>query len=1045
MDWQNPEIQHNNRERERSYFIPFQSEDEALKFQDSKGVSSFYKLLNGDWAFCYFNRHIETPDTLFTKTQDIDSWDKIPVPLNWQIVQRTPGYDFPHYVNVEYPYPVDPPFVPDENPAGVYARDFYLTENWTERDIFVVFEGVNSCFSLYVNGECVGFSKGSRMQSEFNIGQFCAAGKNRITVKVLKWCDGSYLECQDILRLSGIFRDVYLLSRSKKRIKDIFIKAELDSVYKNAVLSVNLEEDVPQNSGANPVLFKLYDPHEKCVIEKNIEFGETQFDVSEPLKWNAETPWLYKAVFGYEGEWINIDFGFRKIEVAKDCSLLINGKAVKLKGVNRHDTDPVMGQYTPTAHMKRDLELMKQHNINTIRTSHYPNTSEFYRLCNLYGFYVIDEADQEMHGLNRRHPSEELGHQSSDYEHFNPELPAELPEWKNAFLDRAKRMVERDKNHPCIIMWSLGNESAFGINIIAMADWIHQRDNTRLVHYEQANSAVRSFKEKNYSDACVDVDSIMYPSLEVVEAEGKNKKKDKRPFFLCEYIHAMGNGPGGVSDYWELIYKYPRLIGGCIWEWADHAFVLTDEKTGETYYGYGGDCGEFLHSGNFCNDGCVMPDRTPYPGLREIKSVYQYIKTELVKADLNTSLVTLKITNMYDFINISDFVMNWSVTNDGCVYAEGTAAVPSVAPGKSRQITINAAIPQSARYGVYLNASYHLAKTNLWAEKGFEIAAAQFEIKVPKAQAISLKKLLPQIEIQNKGECTVLEGGSFIYVFNNFYGTFESLKYNGVEFLHSRPKLSVWRAPTDNDMYAKTKWTQERFEHAKGKIYSVDTKKDGDKAVISVSGSLGALSCAPIAKTAVIYTVLPSGEIKIEINADVRDKMVFLPRFGMEFTMPAGNELIEYFGLGPDENYCDMKNHVFMGRYKSNVSQQYFPYINPQEHGNHCGVKWAAVYDVMGRGLFFKADESLEGGFEFNASHYTSGDLTKASHTNELTPREETIVRIDWKNTGMGSGSCGPYTFEKYLLNDKTICYSFCVLPFFSEEMTADETAKFIQ
>jgi beta-galactosidase len=1023
MDWQNPEILHKNREKERAYFIPFHNEEAALDFHDKRGASSYFRLLNGDWAFRYFERYIDVPEGLFEKDADLSEWDKIPVPLNWQMA----GYDAPQYTNVDYPYPVDPPYVPDENPAGVYARDFVLTDAWAQRDTFAVFEGVNSCFYLYVNGVCAGYSQGSHLQSEFNIAQYLSPGKNRITVKVLKWCDGSYLEDQDFYRLSGIFRDVYLLSRSKSRVRDIFLKAELDAQYANAILSLTLEKE----GGGGTAQFKLYAPDGKIVIEKEVNFGETKFDVSAPLKWNAETPWLYKALVGFEGEWIPLDFGFRKIETAKNCALLINGVAVKLKGVNRHDTDPVLGHYTPLEHMKRDLEIMKRHNVNAIRTSHYPNTPEFYRLCNRYGFYVIDEADLEIHGFCTRHLSE-----GYHYSNFDSTWPTDMPEWKNAFLDRAARLVERDKNHPCVIIWSLGNESGFGVNHIAMADWIHGRDNARPVHYERASAAIRENVDKNYSDACVDIGSTMYMGLEDLEAEGKNKQKDPRPFFLCEYIHAMGNGPGGASDYWDLISQYPRLIGGCVWEWADHAVILTGEN-GNKYYGYGGDMDEYPHAGNFCNDGCVMPDRTPYPGLREIKAIYQYIKAELVKTGDG---ITVKITNLHDFISLEAYEMYWSLTNDGEILAEGVLAAPAVGPKKSKQLAIAAAIPAKTWHGVYLNLSFRLASSAVWAERGFETASAQLEIPVEKAQSIPIKKSPVPVKIINLGEHTVLEGDAFTYMFNNFYGSFESIAHNGVELLHSRPHLSVWRAPTDNDQNVRKKWAEENLEHVTGKVYSVSAEESGGGALIKVSGSLGAVAREPFAATALTYTVLPEGVILVDVVADIRDNMMFLPRFGMEFAMPEGNELLEYFGLGPDENYSDMNHHVFMGHYKSRVSEQYFPYIKPQEHGSHGKVKWAAVYDAFGRGLLIKAGTQ----FEFNASHYTAEDLAKATHTNELKPRGETIVRIDYKNGGIGSGSCGPYTFEKYLVNDKRMRYSFALMPFCTEEMPAREMVKYM-
>jgi len=1045
MDWQNPEILHRNREKERAYFIPFHSEESAVGLHDHRGASRWFRLLNGDWAFRYFERCADAADGLFAKDCPLCDWDTIPVPLNWQMAD----YDVPQYTNVDYPFPVDPPFVPDENPAGVYARDFVLPEDWDGRDTFAVFEGVNSCFYLYVNGENVGYSQGSRMQSEFNIAARCRPGKNRIALKVLKWCDGSYLEDQDSYRLSGIFRDVYLLSRSKNRVRDVSLSAELDSGLKDAVLSVGLERE--GNGGAQTAGFKLLDPEGKTVVEGGVGFGAAaSFAVSGPRKWNAETPWLYKAVVEFEGEWIPLDFGFRKIEVAPSCALLINGVGVKLKGVNRHDTDPVLGHYTPLDHMRRDLELMKRHNINTVRTSHYPNTPEFYRLCNSYGFYVVDEADQEMHGFSHMYAFDR------GYKDFAPDSPVELPEWKNAFIDRASRLVERDKNHPCVIMWSLGNETPFGTNLIAMADWIRARDGTRLVHFEGGSRAVRENPDKNYDDSCLDVCSTMYMDLEGVEKEGKNAQNDGRPFFLCEYAHAMGNGPGGVADYWELVEKYPRLVGGCVWEWADHAVMLKDEN-GKAYYGYGGDMGEFPHAGNFCNDGCVTPDRKPYPGLRGIKAVYQYARAKLVGAE--ASRITFELANLHDFIDLSHVCVSWKLESDGEILADGTLAVPEIAPKRTGLVSVDVEPPKSAWHGAYLNLSFRLAKSCGWAEMGHEVAFSQLELPVPKAKAVSAAKSGLGLSVREQGGRVRLEGESFEYVFNRFYGTFESLRRHGVELLHSGPVLGVWRAPTDNDRsvnggWPSTAWLDEHLDRVSGKVYSTCVEKSADGVCITADGSLGAPARAVLAKTRVKYRVLPSGEIVAEVAADVCERpmpmqhfdmpsrnglmAMFLPRFGMEFEMPAGNEGVEYFGLGPDENYADMKSHVRMGLFSTTVSETYFPYIRPQEHGNRGNVKWAAIRDALGRGLLFKAATS----FDFCASHFRAADLTKATHAGKLVPRDETVVRIDFKNGGLGSGSCGPYTFAKYLVGDRNIRYSFGILPFCSEEMPAKAAVR---
>ena len=1028
-DQENPELLHINREKERSYFIPFHDEETALNNADYKGASDYYRLLNGNWAFRYFTRDIDIPEVLFEKDCNVNGWDEIQVPLSWQMA----GFDVPHYTNFDYPYPVDPPYIPDDNPAGVYALDITLDNTWIKRDTFAVFEGVNSCFYLYVNGHSAGMSKGSRMQSEFNITRYLLPGRNRITVKVLKWCDGSYLEDQDCYRHSGIFRDVYLLSRSKSRIRDIFIKTDLDDDYTDAILSLNLETE---GDTAGNVLFRLYAPDGTIIIDKETGFGQSCFNIIAPFTWNAETPWLYTAIFCYADEWIPVDVGFRKIETGKNGVLLINGAAIKLKGVNRHDTHPVLGHYTPMDHMRQDLILMKQHNINAVRTSHYPNTPEFYRLCSRYGLYVMDEADNETHGIANRHRS--AGY---SYSNFNPAWPHEMPEWRNAHLDRVKRMVERDKNHPCVIMWSMGNEAAFGSNHIAMIDWVHEQDTTRLVHYEGANLAVFSYPDNNYSDACVDVQSIMYPSLEKLEELGRNdeplntnKKKDPRPLLLSEYAHAMGNGPGGIADYWEIIHKYPRIAGAFIWEWADHSVIKTDEK-GRQFYGYGGDFGEHPHCSNFCIDGCVLPDRTPYPGLRNIKAVYQYAGSELVKTNDNS--ITIKLKNQHDFINLSCFELHWTLTKDGDIINEGSFASMSIAPGKSKIITLNTAVPKKAWFGVYLNIRLCLAKSTIWADRGFETATMQLAIPCEKAAVFSRGKSFSPLNIDNQDKLTVLEGDSFKYVFNNVYGSFESLKRNGVEFLQARWQLGVWRAPTDNDppWSIRTQFTDENLEHVHSKVYAVETEKNNDGYIIRVNGSLGALAREPLARTTVTYTVLPSSRIIVDISADIRENMMFLPRFGFELVMPKGNEYLEYFGLGPDENYPDIRQHVRMGRWISTVSDQYFPYVKPQEHGNHGNVQWAAVHDLSGRGLLFKANSV----FDFCASHYTAADLTKASHTNTLVPQKETFIRIDYRCSGIGCGSCGPYTFDHYLLKDKKIAYSFSIIPFSREEIPPHE------
>ena len=1019
-EWKTPEILQVSREKERSYYIPYANAEQALGF--IKGLSPFYRLLNGNWAFRYFARAFDLQEDLYGADMPLDNWDTIPVPSNWQMF----GYDKPQYTNVNYPFPVDPPHVPDDNPAGVYATDFVLDADWSAKQTYIVFEGVNSCFYVYVNGQKVGYSQGTHLPSEFDISAYAHEGLNRLTVVVLKWCDGSYLEDQDFYRLSGIFRDVYLLSRAKAHVRDMFFKAGIDGDG-NGTLSLSLDE--MEKSKKAPVLH-LYSPCGEKLFSEEVKKNAFETIVNAPSLWSAETPDLYMAVLELEGEFIPQQIGFRSVAVSGKQELLVNGKAIKLRGVNRHDTHPVFGHYTPIEHMTADLIAMKQLNINTIRTSHYPNTPEFLCLCDKFGFYVVDEADLEGHGFSCRN-------RKGGYEAYHPEWTTDMPEWKASYVERASRMVERDKNHACVIMWSLGNETGFGVNHEAMIAWIKSRDNTRLVHYEGATVVA--------DKADVDVVSRMYPNIDHFEEYGKNKTKDPRPFFMCEYSHAMGNGPGDVHDYWELIYKYPRLIGGCIWEWADHS-VIRSAANGEKYYGYGGDCGELTHDSNFCNDGVVMPDRSFYPGSKEIKAVYQFVRAELADA----AKYTVKITNRHDFTNLNQYELVWQINVDGVTLDEGSISgiALSVQPGRSRLITlpVTAKIPCACHMGASVDLSFRLAKGNLWGAKGFEAAAVQ--LMLPLAQAASLGGLREsKLSVMQTGkEFAVITGIDFAYVFNMFYGTFEAISRNGVETLQSRPFLSVWRAPTDNDRNIRHDWSHKpgegfgrsNFDKTQYKVYSVDCKQNADSVVITTTGALSPVSREPLAKTTVVYTILPSGEIQVDVDADIAEKTMFLPRFGFEFTMSRGNELLEYFGRGPDENYIDMKHHAPLNHYKSTVSEQYVPYVRPQEHGNHTDVKWLAVYDAMGRGLLFKAKDT----FECSASHYTAHDVDAAAHTCDLVKRDETIVRIDYKVGGIGSGSCGPYTEDKYKLLDKKIQYSFSITPMLTEVVSPAELAK---
>ncbi|OPJ58137.1 glycoside hydrolase family 2 TIM barrel-domain containing protein [Clostridium oryzae] len=927
-----------NREPQRSYYIPYDTLEKALK--GNKEDSEYYRLLNGEWNFAYFNRDIDVPEV-------ITKWDKIPVPSNWQMH----GYDIPYYTNVNYPYAVDSPYVPDDNPCGVYNREFIVDRQWKERDTYIVFEGVNSCLYLYINDEYVGYSQGSHLQSEFNISKYVKKGSNNITVRVLKWCSGSYLEDQDFFRLSGIFRDVYLLSRDKNSARDIEIKVE------NKNISVS-EKD-----------YVIYD-------------GENKIDkLDNPILWNAEKPHLYKVVVKSCSEYIPFNVGIRDISVSDKGELLINGVSVKLKGVNHHDTNPKFGHYTPYETMKSELLKMKELNVNCIRTSHYPPNPEFLNLCDELGFYVVDETDIEIHGFVSRNGGYVYDMESEDWI-CNQEV------WKNSFVERAQRMVERDKNHPCVIMWSMGNESGYGSNHDAMIAWTKNRDKSRLVHYEGANLI---------NDKCdVDVVSRMYTSVSGIEEFAKNE--DKRPFFLCEYSHAMGNGPGDVWDYWQRIYQYPKLIGGCIWEWADHA-VFADGA-----YRYGGDFGETTHDGNFCCDGLVFADRSFKAGSLEAKAVYQYMRTSV-----NGNKLT--ISNLYDFTNLNEYKLQWKVVCDGETIKAGEM-ICDIKPHQSKEYTLDFTLPENCKLGCYLNLS-------LTGE--YEVAAEQHDLHV--AIKTDSNAVTSSPKFVEEKQLIIITGENYVYKFNKHYGSFESITVNGEEKLTDIIKLTAWRAPTDNDRRIKYEWglfednrSGVNLNRIFSKVYFCEL---ADNKII-VNGSLAGISRSPFLRFNVMFTILGNGSIKVELEGKVKENCVYLPRLGFEFSIPKKNKEFRYYGMGPYENYLDMCHHTKVDMYESSVDKEYVPYIVPQEHGNHTRTKFVEI-----GGLRF----TTESEFEFNISKYTSEMLTAAAHTDELMENESNIVRIDYKNSGIGSNSCGPELLEQYRLSEKHIKFKFYIKP----------------
>lgn len=932
----------------RSYYIPYDTLEGALKGNPKN--SKFYKLLNGLWDFTYYNYDFE-------ENYSSGITGKINVPGNWQMQ----GFDKPWYTNINYPFPVDPPYVPDENPLGVYKKTVEIDKQWIKRRTYIVFEGVSSCLELYVNDKFVGYSSCSHSPAEFEITDFLAVGKNTVLAKVRKWCVGSYLEDQDFFRLSGIFRDVYLLSRDVSHITDIEITADDKKIVYNGKGDVT-------------------------VYDKNGNMA----DLDSPILWNAENPYLYTVIIRYGTEFIPQKIGMRKISVSDKGELLINNTAVLLKGVNHHDTHPKYGYYIPDNELLSELKLMKELNINCIRCSHYPPSPKFLNLCDALGFYVIDETDIEIHGYVSRYAW--YNEYRGNCDEPNSQWPCSLPEWTNEFIRRLERMIEFDKNHACIIMWSLGNESGYGKNHNAMYKWAKERDSSRLVHYEGASSVKNG--QVNFPKEISDVVSYMYMDLSRLKEHAKDT--DMRPVFLCEYSHAMGNGPGDTTDYMNIFRKYPKLIGGCIWEWTDHTVIRSDGTCL-----YGGDFNEPTDDSNFCCDGLVFADRTLKAGSLEAKAAYQPLSTDFTDG-------ILSISNLFDFTNLIEYKIRYVLETDGICNFTGELYA-NIPPHKTKDYKLHLPIPIHCNLGCFLNIT-------LVDKNGLEIAATQHEIPVS-IQPSYICDSYEDISVISEANIIKIKGDGFIHCFNPHTGMLSDI--NGLTTRSAA--LTAWRAPTDNDRKIKKSWGYingdnvggENINRLYSKIYSCNTSKN----TITIEGSLAGVSRIPFLRYTANYAFFDDGSIEINLNANIREHCVELPRFGFEFALPKNASSFEYFGMGPGETYCDMHHYAKMGIYKSNAAAEYVPYIVPQEHGNHYKTK----YLKMGNGLCFTAKDS----FEINVSEYTAESLTNAAHTDQLKKSDDTIVRIDYKNAGIGSGSCGPQLLKKYKFDDKTFTFSF--------------------
>ena len=1001
---QNQKTLHVGCEAPRAYFIPYQCENSAKA--GNRGRSRFFKSLCGEWNFRFY-KSFKDVCCVTGENFSTEGFDKLPVPMNWQVMTDR-GYDVPNYTNINYPIPVDPPFVPDENPCGLYVRDFTVSEKLAGKRVYLNFEGVDSAFYVWVNDEFVGYSQVSHMTSEFDVTDKIKVGdKNTIKVLVLKWSDGSYLEDQDMWRMSGIFREVFLLFRDETHVRDVFVKCELNDAFDKADFKAELSL-----TGKADIEWRL-----ECPCGDTLSEGKTTIDgdgvltiptVEEPKLWSDEIPSLYALVLKCGNEIIRLSVGARRVEI-KDKCILINGRKVKGKGVNRHDSHHLLGHATPLEHMKRDLMIMKRHNVNMIRTSHYPNDPRFYELCDKYGFYVCDETDLETHGTNPR------------------ALLSNDPEWECAYIDRLQRMIERDKNHPCVIFWSLGNESWYGCNHTAMIKWAHARDNSRPVHYEGANTGygddlTPEGKQEVWNMS--DIESYMYPYTDRCEEYIANKELT-HPLFLCEYCHAMGNGPGDLKPYWDVIEAHDEFFGACVWEFTDHSVAVGD-RYGDPSFTYGGDFGDIPNDGNFCVDGLVYPDRRIHTGLLELKQV---IMPFFVR---ETADGTITVKSRRYFKKSDDISMAWSVKVNGKAVLCGTIPAIGLEPLEEKEFKLFDSYPAANGETATLDISFRQNKPTEWADAGYEVGFAQFIHETELKPHSCGRPPLYKVSSVETDERITVTAGETEYVFCKKCGMIASITDNGEELISRPITPEIWRAPADNDRNVRSQWQFFGFDRTIIKCYSCTLEKlDNNEAVITSEISLGAKALNKILTATFTYTVNHSGAVKVDMDVHPLIKDTFLPRFALRLTMPEGSEQMAYYGYGPTESYVDKHLGTKLGEYRSTVTDNYEPYVFPQENSSHWACRWADVLSVAGHGLLFTSAEP----FSFNASHFSPEQLTQMKHHYELQREPETTVLVALQESGLGSNSCGPWLDSKYMSGREDFKCSVTIKPVFESEV----------
>jgi len=1049
-DWIDPQTIGRNRLQPHADVLPF--EDATAARTGDRAASPWFRSLDGAWDFDLAPTPSDAPESFADPAFDTDDWDDIEVPLNWQAA----GYGAPHYTNVIYPFPLDPPEVPTENPTGRYRRTFHVDEAWDGRQVRLHFEGVDSAFHLWVNGERVGYSEGARLPAEFDVSEYVEPGENTVAVRVYKWTNGSYVEDQDMWWLSGIFREVYAYAVPEAHVADVDVRTDLDDDYADATLSAAVDVANDGTAAATrTVAATLRDPDGAAVAElsesAHVRAGETatvalETDVDDPAKWTAETPTTYsldielRDTDGDVTEAVAETVGFREVAI-EDGQFLVNGEAVTIRGVNRHDFHPDRGRHVPVASMREDLELMQRHNINAVRTAHYPNDSRFYDLCDEYGLYVIDETDIECHGM-------EL---ARDTDHIS-----DAEAWRDVYVDRMVRMVERDKNHPSVVIWSLGNESDFGENHVAMAEDTRERDPTRPIHYEPDTDQEVS-----------DIVGPMYPPWDQL-AEWAAEDEYDHPVIMCEYAHAMGNGPGSLSEYWELIYEYDRLQGGFVWDWLDQGLRQTTDD-GEEWFAYGGDFGDEPNDANFNINGLVFPDRTPSPGLTEYKKVIEPVT--LSAGDLAAGEVVVE--NRYDFRGLDHLTADWRVEADGEVVDSGILSLPDLAAGERGSVTapIDGVAHEDAES--LLTVELTLAGGTAWAEAGHTVATGQFELPDSGKPVLPTTRSGP-LSTERTEDGIVVAGPDFELVFDDTHGAIDSLTYRGQDLLVNGPQVEQWRAPTDNDRglpldgtllsrltelseqgatlepgqfrtigFAQL-WREHGLDSLQFRTDAVHVDDPADQAgsvgdptvddhvAITVEGRLAPPVFDHGFGVEQTYTIGDDGTVAIDTTLEPEGDLSILPslpRVGLDLTLPDDLETVSWYGRGPGESYADSKQAPLVGRYERDVADLHTPYVRPQANGTRTDVRWATFTDDRGVGLHVTGDSHLS----VTAHRYTTADLEAAEHDHELPERDEISVSLDHAHCGLGTGSCGPTTLEQYRVDPETVEFGVELRPFAAE------------